>query len=258
LEHQIRVSLGTLFSRKEKTVYPDPNESSLLTLFLSTSTLHSLALPDTVVEAEAEIVKPGLRNDKAIQENTLILSEPQTGHASLKDITQTELITGVAPTIEEADVSQQDTSLQKAPSTVLYYPGLPSDTTDTSDSSVDEDRRLIQGQVLSQSIRTGYTSRFYTVGALEIQLESPTEHNPLQFNNSPKSASYSIEWLTVHEAERVQEHQAISVIQAESIEGEISREVDESNTIYIAAKGSMLRLVLHLRERDGSHHTPTP
>jgi hypothetical protein len=45
LEVQIQESLATLLVRGRKTFYPEPNESDLLTLVLSTSTLHSNAAP---------------------------------------------------------------------------------------------------------------------------------------------------------------------------------------------------------------------
>jgi hypothetical protein len=46
LANHIRNSLTTLLSRQQKTVYPDPHESTLLTLPVSMSTLRSLALPE--------------------------------------------------------------------------------------------------------------------------------------------------------------------------------------------------------------------
>jgi hypothetical protein len=46
LANHIRNSLTTLLSRRKKTVYPDPPESTLLTLPVSASTLRSLALPE--------------------------------------------------------------------------------------------------------------------------------------------------------------------------------------------------------------------
>lgn len=59
-------------------------------------------------------------------------------------------------------------------------------------------------------------------------------------NESP-----GIEWLAVKEAERLQKHQATSIIDAELLEGEISREVDDLNCLYIAARGSILKILLN-------------
>jgi hypothetical protein len=58
LESHIRNSLATLFSRQQKTVYPDPNESTLLTLPVSVSTLRSLALTEAVIEDEKRVLQP--------------------------------------------------------------------------------------------------------------------------------------------------------------------------------------------------------
>ncbi|KAI0116614.1 hypothetical protein F4776DRAFT_673172 [Hypoxylon sp. NC0597] len=61
LQGSLRDSLKMLFIRKERTNYPDPNESTLLTLYLSDSTLSSVSLPlsdskgkDVVLPTEEE------------------------------------------------------------------------------------------------------------------------------------------------------------------------------------------------------------
>jgi hypothetical protein len=51
LEDQIKGSLKILLSRQKKTIYPDPNESTLLTLPLSTLTLRTSALAEAVGES---------------------------------------------------------------------------------------------------------------------------------------------------------------------------------------------------------------
>jgi hypothetical protein len=54
LEDQIKDSLKILLSRQKKTIYPDPNESTLLTLPLSTSTLRTSALAEAAGESPCD------------------------------------------------------------------------------------------------------------------------------------------------------------------------------------------------------------
>ena len=71
LKDQIKDSLKILLSRKKKTMYPDPNESTLLTLPLSTSTLRTPALVEVVKQKRAS-TKSSLVNDTArLQERTI-------------------------------------------------------------------------------------------------------------------------------------------------------------------------------------------
>jgi hypothetical protein len=60
LEDLIKDSLKILLSRQKKTIYPDPNESTLLTLPLSTSTLRTSALAEATEreEASAKTLQP--------------------------------------------------------------------------------------------------------------------------------------------------------------------------------------------------------
>jgi len=232
LENHVRNSLRTLLLRQQKTVYPDPNESTLLTLPVSGSTLRSLALPEPVIGEETEVMQPQPINDTAAENSPLI---PSPNSAAWIEAA----IAG-----PEQDVKIQlssDVTSQPVLSTLLGHHGL------TSKSTVDDNGELIQGQILSRSIEVGNTSRFYTAGSLEVQIEYPTGPGLMISNGTPRKLAYGIEWLTVEEAERLREHQATSIIDAESLEGEISVEVDDLNCLYVTARGSLLKILLHLR-----------
>ena len=71
LENEVRNSLNTLFSRGKRTIHPDPNESTLLTLSPSASSLHNAVLP---IEAEEHMVLVQPRN-QMIREDSLIFPE---------------------------------------------------------------------------------------------------------------------------------------------------------------------------------------
>jgi hypothetical protein len=57
MENQVRNSPRTLLSRQQKTLYPDPNESSLLTLPASASTLRSSASPEEAIGGKERLCR---------------------------------------------------------------------------------------------------------------------------------------------------------------------------------------------------------
>jgi hypothetical protein len=77
LENHIRNSLTTLLSRQQKTVYPDPNKGTLLTLSVSVSTLCSLALPEAAIKEEGEVLQPQTLNSSETDKIPFILSNPK-------------------------------------------------------------------------------------------------------------------------------------------------------------------------------------
>jgi len=188
LENDIAKSLEMLFLKRKQTLYPIPNESTLLTLLVSSSTLHSLTVPNgiTTVNPEAKI--------KAVTEAT----------------------------DENMDIRPQN---QRLP----------------SDSTFDHSSELIQGQILSKSIGLHDISRCYTAGSLRVQIEYSSGSTS---DNSPRELEYGLEWLTLEDVQRL-EHRAISIIDAESIENETTYTLDDLNYLYIAARGSVVKIVVH-------------
>ncbi|KAH8656125.1 hypothetical protein BGZ60DRAFT_546315 [Tricladium varicosporioides] len=191
----IRKSLTTLFSRQQKTFYADPNESTLLTLPMSASTLSSLFSEST-------------SSTSSITRASDVLIQPPSEIAS--------------KTLPSARSSSR---------------GLSSESI-----SVDS-YKLLQGQILSQCVENNYTSPLYTAGNLEVQIEYSIGPDQVTPNIRPKNLSYSIEWLPGDEAERVREQYASSILNAESLEGEISHYVGDLNYFYITALGSVLKIL---------------
>ena len=238
LEQHIRDSLRMLLSRKQKTVYPDPNESTILTLPLSISTSRSLALSDIMIEEEREIIQPQENNEIAIEKSHAIPSNTQAPSAS----SQSENIPSSESALQtegggpKGDVKNQSSNVitsQLVPSIVSSLQG-----------TLDGSGKLIQGQMLSRSIRVGHTSRLWTTGSLEFQIEYSTDLSLVMSSSPPRKVAYEIEWLTGNEADRLQGYRKPPIIDAESMDGEIPHELDDQNCLYIAARGSVLKIHL--------------
>ena len=191
LESDITRSLETLFLRRKQTIYPQPNESTLLTLLLSSSTLQSLIIPHTITTT----------NTKA----------------------EIKAVTGAVD--ENVDIHQPNQRM-------------------LLDSTLDHSGELIQGQMLSKSIGLHDTSRFYTAGSIRVQIEYSSGSTCTTSDNSSRELDFGLEWLTLEDVERL-EHRAISIIDAESIENEMSYTLTDLNYLYIAARGSVVKIVVH-------------
>jgi hypothetical protein len=110
-----------------------------------------------------------------------------------------------------------------------------------------DDRELIQGVMLSRSIAVGNKSPLYAAGSLETQIEYPMEEAPTLSDGALKELGYGIEWVTAEEANRLQEHRAMSIIDAEALQGETSYEVDDQNCLFIVARGALIKILLQPR-----------
>jgi hypothetical protein len=173
LANHIRNSLTTLLSRQQKTVYPDPHESTLLTLPESVSTLRSLALPEAV---EGEDLQPQKPNNSEKDRMPFIILNPKA---------PSKRTPSTSPAARTCDILIQppnDIRLKK-----LRSPWGPS-----SDSTVDN-YTLLQGQILSKSVEVNHASPLYKAGHLEIQIEYSTALNQIMPNSHPMNLSYSID-----------------------------------------------------------------
>ena len=108
----VRSSLTTLIARRKKTIYPDPNESTLLTLPLSTSTLRSLGLLEAVIREEEE-------PDHSDREDVPIISSK-----SILLIKSSEITIGISPLTHIGDIfikTSNDIISQTTLSTIPSY-----------------------------------------------------------------------------------------------------------------------------------------
>jgi hypothetical protein len=232
LEDQIKDSLKILLSRQKKTIYPDPNESTLLTLPLSTSTLRTSALAEATEREEAS-AKNSSANDIAR------LREHSTSPRDRKSVSLSERIQGVpsvlgsrsAVTAEEDGLPKMGLSDQ--PATQLSARCSPRTTrhkVTTCDIA-----ELIQGVTQVSSIVVAHEPQCHTAGALEIYIEYTAEMAALGANRNDLEIVYSIEWLLVEKARELLEHKAAAVVDVEALQCETSHALDRHNDILIMA-----------------------
>jgi len=235
LEYNIRNSLTTLFARKKKTVYPDPNESTLLTLPHSASTLSSLTSSVAVNEEDGGFLPPQTPNFLERDSDPPIASNPELLSEQPESKPGDDLSAPIGEIIGQP-------SNEIASQTVLS--DLSSSLGSSSESTSCEDYALLQGQTLSKCIKADRSSPLYTAGPLEVQIEYSTGQDLSASNSHLSNLAYSLEWLTVDEAERALEQSPAFMFDAESLEGEISHKVDDLKTFYITARGSILKILL--------------
>ena len=235
LAHYIRDSLTTLLLRRQKTVYPDPNESTLLTLPVSASTLRSLVLPEASLTEGREVLQPKTRDCSETEE--ILFNSPNAKELS----GSSEKTPSTSHTAQIGDVLIQplnSVASHTIPSAISSCGVSPSDGTPLDNYA------LLQGQILSKSVKANHLSPLYTAGPFEVQIEYSIEPSRTNPSSRPRNLSYCIEWLTIDEAARVLEQHASSVYNAESLEGEISHNMDDLNYFYITAGGSALKILL--------------
>lgn len=244
LENYIKDSLRVLLLRKQKTAYPDPNESTLLTLPFSASTLRSTTLSDNVEDIDV------MKRQQTVRSNHSTTSGSQISSMLSENINITRCaaqIEGTIPELEPAKEGELEVEeLKVQPSNGIKFQSAPSILSIiSSNSAFDDNSELIQGRMLSRSVKVNQKTNLYNAGSLEIQLEYSTERSEMISNSTPRKLAYGIKWLTVEEMEMLQENQATSIIDAEAIYGEMSYEVDEMNCLYITGRGSTLKILLY-------------
>ncbi|PQE33415.1 Heterokaryon incompatibility protein [Rutstroemia sp. NJR-2017a WRK4] len=237
LEHHIRDSLTTLFSRRQKTVYPDPNESTLLTLPVSTSTVRSISKPEPNIEVNDEMMQP-LPTDHMAKEsdNTILDSRPSPKLLNYSIDSKPSAESSFANIEKEVEAQLSNNGLSQLVPSLSSTEELPYDVVFGSDY------RLIQGEMLSKSVRINSKSSLYNVGPLEVQIGYSIEPSLTTPERYSKELPFNIEWLTMDEGRELRDQQTASIIDAELLEGETLHSLDDLNCLYIAAQKSILRI----------------
>ncbi|KAI1457308.1 hypothetical protein F4805DRAFT_181501 [Annulohypoxylon moriforme] len=106
LQDTLKSSLRTLFTRGKRTVYPDPNESTLLTLYLSDSTLSSVHLPlrDKKGKTVQEVVKEVVVHAEELSTRQLVLLDGEEAVAEVEEVDEVKKVEEIEEVKEVAEI----------------------------------------------------------------------------------------------------------------------------------------------------------
>lgn len=244
LETRIRKSLATLVSRRKKTVYPYPDESTLSTLLLSQSTIRSLGAPDSIAIAD-DTAPEGAGGEVANVKSAALQTigpaaevehdnAAQAEHDSTPAAADAEGDNTAAAQLQTMTITSHDASV----STSLQPALLPIRTAGVGDE-------LDQGHLTRASVEAGCTSPLYKAGSLEIHIDFSTVEPSTDPKVGPRILTFDMSWLTVEEAENVLKRGSATVFNAELLRDETLHDLDDDKCLYISARHSVVRLSLH-------------
>ncbi|KAI8623406.1 hypothetical protein F5Y19DRAFT_492640 [Xylariaceae sp. FL1651] len=108
---------------------------------------------------------------------------------------------------------------------------------------------IIQGETETGEVSKGTNSRAYIANDLTIQIEYAANfQRALSGSPRPKQIYYAVQWLTRDEEEEIRSRDTTIIVDVVALEGEVSYNTDERDSIYLATGGSLVKLTM--RERD--------
>ncbi|KAI1379049.1 hypothetical protein F4677DRAFT_410410 [Hypoxylon crocopeplum] len=227
LQDRMREGLKTLFERGRKTVYPDPNESTLLNLPWSTSTLALVPSPkaNIIVEDVREVAPPS--KDELMHESVLVDDED-----SKEPLSEVEVVALATPSTDSQRIDN--------------VPELLSATgTSSEDSSCSEEDLIIQrGEIKARAVKKGKASPLYTAGPLEVQVEYAADPDLQAPHRRRKKLSYSVEWLNPDDASRLRNQGDVPIVELASMDGEIDHNTDTGGCVYISNGDAVMRIFM--------------
>ncbi|KAH9873149.1 hypothetical protein J1614_005547 [Plenodomus biglobosus] len=237
LETQVRTSLGALLTRRSKTKYPYPNESTLLALSLSTSTLRTAAMTEILSPPSASklpclkevmIPLPG-EQDVVRQASSSSSGNIQSSHSPMRmtsTITQSDGNDRPQPTVSMSSQSNDED--------LGDIPRIPSRV----------NSEIYQSPVQGTSAVSALTYDFYTHGRIEIHLERQSQEISPSSARPTTSYAYNIERLSEDESKALLIADKATVVDVDAlyIGGEESFKLLEPNIVYLRAQGVVVRI----------------
>lgn len=242
LASEIAASIATLLSRGEKTVYPDPNESTLLTIPHSSSTVsvHSRAQNDTDIHPSAmatqrkgadEIPKPHIVRPPA-KDNSILASEKSESirgdkeqHSQREERAYREM--------KQVEGSTSKTEVASRSASTAHGSSL---------SPSNGEITMVKGQISSSSIGDSVLK----TNKLRLFIESPVRFERTR-KTELKGPMYQVDWLDDAYVTAHSIHKEGGLVDAEILEGETTYELDTEGCIHIAASGDVVRFQVNIR-----------
>lgn len=241
-ESYVNAGLRTLLLRSRRTEYPDPNESTLLTLPLSASTLRSLlvAQGDATTDKNARLLT--IATNIQVDKNTTIIKSGAEFEDPSEDESKTLLRQFEEPLEEESGDNFKSQSMNPSTkragdmntkNTSYKASKTPSEVTSDASNSVE----IMQGRPLVLKENANFIANAAEILHLHvISLDNNTVMHRTQ------RVTHSLKWLHNAEAGELAAHEGTSVIDVNQIDSEITREVDDEGCVLIAARGVVVRI----------------
>lgn len=235
LQKVLHESLTNIAKRKKRILHPDPNESTLLTLISSASTLPGPVNGESV-NGDEEPNIPMLSGSAVDAIAPTVEIAHEVPNISRREGPEMPTQEDMAPNVSNArevcigggSSSTLSSSLDSLRSSLGQYP---------SDSCL-QDWRLSPGKLDTGSVGINELSTFYTTSELEVQIEYSGK-----LTTERKDLNYIVQWLTPGELYEVQEHRAVTIIDAEALYQESVQQIDGNGCIYLSGRGHVLKLI---------------
>lgn len=242
LESRIRNDFTTLLRRKERTIYREPNESSLQILHISASTLSNEEAVTAAAPTQLNRIGPP-ENDTLVRTSESRSIVPLVTSVLLKDDLRTNDTRDVGANGEASTEVHTEPMVEQGVYTSQMSHAI--STTDAPETLHEPVYSLLQGQTQTDDLKAHRRQPIYVAGRLEIHLEYPTERTPVSASSRPITG-FDIRWLPPDEAEATLKTAPSSVIDAEQLTGEVTLEIDKSNRLYLAGGESVIQMMYHL------------
>ncbi|KAJ4986606.1 hypothetical protein SVAN01_07915 [Stagonosporopsis vannaccii] len=241
LEEQIKESLQTLLSRKEKTKYPHPNESTLLLLQSSTSTLRTTS---ALIEAAS---RQAISTTESMAKTAITPSknlEPAEERISTSPSEEIETVPSILESEHSIAVEGDEIPETIKMATPRTSPSPGSEPLAISPSNGTSDAcMLVQGIPHTVRVATTRNPLFHTTGVLEIHIEYAAEAEPSDEQREKSEIAYSIEWLSIDTARELVQNCAATLVDVETMELQTSRELENRDGILVMAGGNVVRIL---------------
>jgi hypothetical protein len=219
LAKHIRSSIATLILRGQKTVYPDPNESTLLTLPYSASTLRSLLSSREVIGKQESFMQPPRSRSTSTNQDSKAESEKVTSYIEKE------------PKDEDLATSSSNIGLTRASAS--------GSVREVSLCSIDENGKdLIQGRELI----LGGEKNLYNAGHLELHTVIAEREPQAQLSGTHQYPKYSLEWLIPEDVESFKARGNDVVVDVNSLQQETTYELNEEGCLLIATRGVLVKI----------------
>ncbi|RYP49301.1 hypothetical protein DL769_011090 [Monosporascus sp. CRB-8-3] len=228
LRNRVSDSIQQLLKRKKKTIHPDHNESTLSILLWGESASAVATEEPTPTSSSKNVAAP---------EHIGTDESDATGNAVTTGGENTPIVVYNEPAVR--DIAIIDETKDEVDMNLATFLRVSRSSCGSEDSP-----ELIPGTVVSKSIAVCEASQLYAAGRLDIQVEYAPGLETQAANDCHRRLIYEVEWLTREEAVSLEESEAASVWDAESLEGEVSCCTGGSSDMYISARGALLRVRL--------------